>query len=736
MLNAPISPIQPVADPEYFRVTLNKIPKTASLLQKTRLTLGVTVTPYPKKYRGDAKAVPVIDGPIVRCRRCRTYLNPFVELMDAGSKWRCNLCFLDNEFPANYDYDVATQQYIDRNKRAELHYSVYDFIAPTEYMVRPPQPPVYLFLIDASFVSVNSGLFSTTCRILLDSLDQIPNTNDRTKVGVVTFDSSIHFYRLASGDVDEPKMMIVSDLDDIFLPSAEDLLVSISDAKSQIENLLRKLPSLFASTQNSHSALGPALKAAITLLNPIGGKVVLVQAALPDIGEGKLVNRDDVKALGTVKENALLQPANSFYKSLATECSPVHICIDAFLFPSPYLDVATIACVSKYTGGRLFYYPAFNSANQEVVQKYAGEMSDFLSQEVGLEAVIRIRASQGLSLSTYHGSFFLRSTDLLSLPNVNLDHSYSAQIVIDEPIVSPVACFQTAVLHTSCHGERRIRVLNASFPVTDDYKEVFQHADVGSIIDLLSKMAAEKALGSKLEDSREALHNKMLDILQAVKSIYETGQVPQLMVPESLRLLPLLLHAIQKSPTCRGGSSTPLDFRSFYLINCRTLSVPQTLRTVYPFCFAVHKMTEQCGEVNERGQVQLPPQLRLSSEVFERFGVYLVDNGTDQIFWVSAQAHPELTKLIFGQPYVSIPEGKVQLPTLDNPWNKRLWNILKELAKQTGNSHPMTIIVKEDSQPFVKELFLGNLIEDKMNDLPSYSAWSSGLRDKLYNSGR
>ncbi len=104
MLTAPLSPIQPVADPEYFRVSLNKIPKTASLLQKTRLTLGVTVTPYPKKYRTDPKAVPVVDGPIVRCRRCRTYLNPFVEMLDAGSKWRCNLCFLDND--CNHSHSI------------------------------------------------------------------------------------------------------------------------------------------------------------------------------------------------------------------------------------------------------------------------------------------------------------------------------------------------------------------------------------------------------------------------------------------------------------------------------------------------------------------------------------------------------------------------------------------------------------------------------------------------------
>lgn len=89
------SPVQPTLDPEYMRITLNKIPKTGATLYKTKLPFGLTVTPYPTNHKDSQ--VPVIDGPIVRCRRCRTYLNPFVEMLDQGSKWKCNLCFLDND---------------------------------------------------------------------------------------------------------------------------------------------------------------------------------------------------------------------------------------------------------------------------------------------------------------------------------------------------------------------------------------------------------------------------------------------------------------------------------------------------------------------------------------------------------------------------------------------------------------------------------------------------------------
>ena len=39
---------------------------------------------------------------IVRCRRCRTYINPFVQFIDGGRRFRCNVCSLPNEVPVDY----------------------------------------------------------------------------------------------------------------------------------------------------------------------------------------------------------------------------------------------------------------------------------------------------------------------------------------------------------------------------------------------------------------------------------------------------------------------------------------------------------------------------------------------------------------------------------------------------------------------------------------------------------
>ena len=60
---------------------------------------------------------------------------------------------------------------------------------------------------------------------------------------------------------------------------------------------------------------------------------------------------------------------------------------------------------------------------------------------------------KGLSLHTFHGNFFVRSTDLLSLPNVNPDHGYCMNLAIDESLKDySMVCFQAALLYTSYRG--------------------------------------------------------------------------------------------------------------------------------------------------------------------------------------------------------------------------------------------------------------------------------------------
>ncbi|KAH0148594.1 hypothetical protein KCU82_g13458, partial [Aureobasidium melanogenum] len=313
--------------PKYVRSTLNAIPSTNSLLKKSKLPFALVIQPYATLHDAEDDVPVQPDQVIARCRRCRTYINPFATFLDHSHRWRCNMCNLTNDVPQAFDWDNMKQQAIDRWQRPELNYSVMEFVAPQEYMVRAPQPLVYLFLFDVSVASVQSGLLATAARCVAESLDRIPNADRRTRLAFMAVDSSLHYFTIPRDDsgTTDSNMLVVSDLDEPFLPTPDGLLVSLADSRQNIETFLGKLQSMFQSTQNGLSAMGSAMRAGHKMISHVGGKMVVLTASLPNHGYGKLDMREDKKLLGTSKESSLLQTANAFYKSFAVECSKTQV---------------------------------------------------------------------------------------------------------------------------------------------------------------------------------------------------------------------------------------------------------------------------------------------------------------------------------------------------------------------------------------------------------------------------
>lgn len=77
--------------------------------------------------------------------------------------------------------------------------------------MRPPQPAVYLFVLEVSRAAAESGYLRVVCETLIEELDRLPG-DARTQIGFITFDSALHFYSLAE-NLSQPHMMVVGDID-------------------------------------------------------------------------------------------------------------------------------------------------------------------------------------------------------------------------------------------------------------------------------------------------------------------------------------------------------------------------------------------------------------------------------------------------------------------------------------------------------------------------------------------
>nr|XP_010951963.2 protein transport protein Sec24B isoform X5 [Camelus bactrianus] len=699
--------------PDSFRCTLTNIPQTQALLNKAKLPLGLLLHPFR-----DLTQLPVItSNTIVRCRSCRTYINPFVSFIDQR-RWKCNLCYRINDVPEEFMYNPITRSYGEPHKRPEVQNSTVEFIASSDYMLRPPQPAVYLFVLDVSHNAVEAGYLTVLCQSLLENLDKLPG-DSRTRIGFMTFDSTIHFYNLQEG-LSQPQMLIVSDIDDVFLPTPDSLLVNLHESKELIKDLLNALPNMFTNTRETHSALGPALQAAFKLMSPTGGRVSVFQTQLPSLGAGLLQSREDPNQRSSTKVVQHLGPATDFYKKLALDCSGQQTAVDLFLLSSQYSDLASLACISRYSAGCIYYYPSFHYMhNPSQAEKLQKDLKRYLTRKIGFEAVMRIRCTKGLSMHTFHGNFFVRSTDLLSLANINPDAGFAVQLSIEESLTdTSLVCFQTALLYTSSKGERRIRVHTLCLPVVSSLADVYAGVDVQAAICLLANMAVDRSISSSLSDARDALVNAVVDSLSAYGSTVSNLQHSALIAPSSLKLFPLYVLALLKQKAFRTGTSTRLDDRVYAMCQIKCQPLVHLMKMIHPNLYRIDRLTDEGAiHVNDR-VVPQPPLQKLSAEKLTREGAFLMDCGSAFYIWIGKSCDNNFIEDVLGYPnFASIPQKMTHLPELDTLSSERARSFITWLRDNRPLS-PVLHVVKDESP--AKTEFFQHLIEDRTEAAFSY----------------
>jgi len=220
------------SSPKFTRLTMNNLPATADLLASTALPLGLIITPLALQ-RPEEGLVPVLDfgdaGP-PRCRRCRTYINPFMQFTHGGNKFVCNMClFPNNEVEGDYFAPVdGGGRRVDRDVRPELSRGTVEFVVPKEYWAKEPTPQRYMFLIETSRDSVERGFVSAMAKAIKDSLfggledtedvkdaegEEKPVTGRRLapgcKIGIMTFDRQMNFFNLSVRPSSCPKVKLM-----------------------------------------------------------------------------------------------------------------------------------------------------------------------------------------------------------------------------------------------------------------------------------------------------------------------------------------------------------------------------------------------------------------------------------------------------------------------------------------------------------------------------------------------
>ncbi|XP_076233230.1 COPII coat complex component secretory 24CD [Calliopsis andreniformis] len=710
------------ASPRYIRSTMYTVPTTADIIKQTNVPFGLIVSPMARIAEGEYEP-PIVDmgeiGP-VRCIRCKAYMSPYMQFIDAGRRFQCMFCKATTEVPSEYFQHLDhTGQRMDRYGRPELMLGTYEYIATKDYCRNNtfPKPPAIVFVIDVSYNTVKSGLVNLLCMEMKSILRHLPVDSDQSKtnmkVGFITYNNTVHFYNI-NPCLAQPQMLVVGDIQDVFMPLLDGFLCDIEESEAVIDGLMTQIPAMFEDTRETETILAPAIQAGLEALkaSDCAGKLMVFHSSLP-IAEapGKLKNRDDRKVLGTEKEKTVLAPQNNVYNNLGQECVAAGCSVDLFIFNNSYVDIATIGQISRLTGGEVYKYTYFQADVDG--DRLISDVVNNISRPIAFDAIMRVRTSTGVRATDFYGHFYMSNTTDMELASIDCNKAIAIEVKHDDKLTDDEGVYiQAALLYTSCSGIRRLRIINLSLKTSSQMAELYRACDLDAIINYFSKQSVFKLTESTPKTVKDNLISRCANTLAVYrKHCASPSSAGQLILPECMKLLPLYINSLIRSDALSGGADMSIDDRSFVMQAVATMPISISVVYIYPRLLPLHNIDPQ--------DTELPQMLRCSIDKFTDDGAYLLENSIHMFLWLGMSLSPQWVQAVFGVPsVVQVDTDRPTLPVLDTPMNKRITDIINRVRMERHRCMRLTIVRQREKLEMVLRHFL---IEDRGNDgSPSY----------------
>ena len=144
--------------------------------------------------------------------------------------------------------------------------------------------------------------------------------------------------------------------------------------------------------------------------------------------------------------------------------------------------------VSAHTGGETFFYPNFVVPRDQT--KLALELRHTLTRATGYQALMKVRCSNGLQVSSYHGNFLQHTFGAdLEFGIIDADKAVGVLFSYDGKLDSKLdAHFQCALLYTTASGQRRVRCTNTVASVSEGASmEGMRYIDQDAVISMIAR---------------------------------------------------------------------------------------------------------------------------------------------------------------------------------------------------------------------------------------------------------
>ena len=674
--------ISELSPSDFIRTSSESIPNNEYLIRNTGIPFGINLTPFPDI---DSSLISQYsfgggNGLIPRCQKCKTFYNPFCEISNNYTSYKCNICCNINQLN---NIDIDTLKRIE-NKNEEI----YEIFANSDYIENSPMSSNFVFIIDVTNKSISLGGF----KIFLETLKYIINNKyfineERTSVSFITFSGvGVNFYKINKKN-NSLQILEISG-DEPFVPdNKKNLIFSVDDNLESINTVLDCIENLYSinnikknETNKESENLIFAIECGKMLLQNKGGKLIVINSSIN--WKNKIKFYEEMNKLNNNK--SLL---NNLSKKFSNDNSVINNNKvkeedDPFIMIGKSLTKYQISCdifqlqingetqnnhilinICNYSNGNFYFYKNFNerihynNLFNTIIKTISNQKGYEIIMQYFLSPVLTFRQNLSIIPVQVNNSFLFPCIDinqtfsfLLQYKEINSKEKKEiinaanplSNIINNKEIYNFNNIYiQFAIIYTSLEGIRIIRVINKKVNVCTDKMEYLKNIDIESVCCLMSKF-----LISLLNQSNNVLtamtEYKYKNFILAL-SLFKQINFEEFLSSFILCYLGIMKHKFFcLEPLKYKLNIDEINAGKNILLRMR---IDDVLNIMVPKIYDITNVLNNCDNFEN---VYYQP-INLNKEAINNDKVYLIDNGIFLTFYFSeGENNKKRIKIFFG----------------------------------------------------------------------------------------
>ena len=661
--NSQINQVSKLSLTDFIRTSSEVIPSNEYLIRNTGIPFGINLTPFPdidisllSQYSFGGG-----NGLIPRCSKCKSFYNPFCLITENYSSYKCNLCGNINNLN-NIDEKILNKIEKDNNE-------VYEIFANSDYIENSPMSSNFVFILDFTNKSINSGAIKTffeTLRYIINN--KYFNNTERTFVSFISFNHfGVNFYKINKKN--NSIQILEINNDEPFVPDVKkNLLFNIEDNLDIINILLDGLENLYNNINNNEfnkesEYLIFAIECGKELLKNKGGKLLVINAST--LWKNKIQFYQEINKQNNISNKNKNKEEDDYFIMLGKSLTKYQITCDIFeiqINNEPQNNNFLIN-ICNYSNGNLFFYKNFN--NYIHYKNLFNTIIKSISNQRAYEIIMQYNLSPNITIKQNLSIIPVQVNNAFLFPSLDLNQTFSFFLEYKEfkskenqELIKTIKTegdnynnqendlneiyIQFSIIYTSLEGIRLIRIINKKIQVFDNKIEYIRNIDIESTCCLMTKFLIK--LITQSNNIMNSLAEYKYKYFIFALSIFKQINSEELLSSFILCYLGIMKHKF----FCLEPVKYKINLDE--IISGRNsilkMKIDDVLNIIVP---KIYDITNVLNNFDSFENVFYQP-LNLNKEVILSDKIYLIDNGLFlNFYFTEGENNNKLLKIFFGE---------------------------------------------------------------------------------------